>query len=66
MKMTSISNKQNIYGMQNLLNSVKINKKKNLEDEFMGTAKLAKLDRKIQELRDKVDESSEESGDDSR
>jgi len=64
--MTSISNKQNIYGMQNLLNSVKINKKKNLEDEFMGTAKLAKLDRKIQELRDKVDESSEESGDDSR
>jgi hypothetical protein len=47
------------------MNSVKINKKKNLEDEFMGTAKLAKLDRKIQELRDKVDESSEDSGDDS-
>ena len=33
--------------MQKLLNSVKINKKKNYEDEFMGTAKLAKLDRKI-------------------
>lgn len=31
----------------------------------MGTAKLAKLDRKIQELRDKVDESSDESCDDS-
>ena len=49
--------------MQGLFNSVRVNKKRNLEVEFRGTAKLAKMDLKMQELRRKMRELS--SGEDS-
>ena len=34
-----------------------------MEEQFLGTAKIAKLDRKIQELRDKIYESSDQESD---
>ena len=45
--MTSVSGKEDIIGMQGLLNSVKVNNKKNLETEFRGTGKIAKMDLKV-------------------
>lgn len=37
--------------MQGLFNSTRVNKKKNLEVAFRGTAKIAKIDLKVQDLR---------------
>jgi hypothetical protein len=49
--MISVSNKQDVIGMQGILNSTRVNKKKNLEVAFRGVAKIAKMDLKMQELR---------------
>ena len=45
------------------MNSMRVNKKRNLEVEFRGTAKLAKMDMKMQELRQRMRDLS--SGEDS-
>ena len=66
-KMSNISNKQDIVGMQGIFNSNKVDKKRNLEDEFIGNARLAKIDKDLDTLRRKLNESmrDSESGDES-
>lgn len=49
--MSNISNKQDIVGMHGILNSNKVDKKRNLEDEFIGNGKIAKLDKDLNKLR---------------
>ena len=58
--MSNISNKQDIVGMHGILNSNKVDKKRNMEDEFIGNGKIAKLDKDLEKLRRKLNESMAE------
>lgn len=55
--MSNISNKQDIVGMHGILNSNKVDKKRNMEDEFIGNGKMAKIDKDLDKLRQKLNES---------
>lgn len=44
-----------------LLNSGKIDKRKKYEDQFRGTAKIASIDKELQKLREKLNNSEKSS-----
>ena len=61
--MSNISNKQDIVGMHGILNSNKVDKKRNMEDEFIGNGRMAKIDNDLDKLRRKLNESMQNSSD---